>query len=278
MTFSLASLKAAVRLLTAAACTFLLIISATSFQVLYAQEVPPPTGGPATTGGLARLTGKVTDKDSGEELIGVSVSVVGTRTGASTNVDGVFNIQVAPGTYDVRASYIGYKPQTVKTVVITAAGPNRADFNLEVEGVTAQEIVVEATQSNATEGALLTQQRKSTTVQDAISAELIRRTPDSDAGEAVKRVTGVSLVGGKFVFVRGLGERYSNTQLNGVTIPSPEPEKKVVPFDIIPANLIENIITIKTFQPDQPGTFGGGLVRIKTKEFPDEFLLNIGVA
>jgi hypothetical protein len=104
-----------------------------------------------------------------------------------------------------------------------------------------------------------------------------KKTPDSDAGETVKRVTGVSLVGGKYVFVRGLGERYSNARLNGSTIPSPEPEKKIVPFDLIPANMIENIITIKTFMPDQPGTFGGRLVDIKTKEFPDQFVLSFTV-
>lgn len=227
--------------------------------------------------GLAKLTGKVTDKESGEELIGASVSVVSTKTGASTNVDGIYTISVQPGTYDLRASYVGYQTQVFKNVEVKAEGVSKYNIELKAETVTAEEVVVEATQSTATEGALLTQQRKATTVQDAISAELIKRTPDSDAGEAAKRITGVTVVGGKFVFVRGLGERYSSTQLNGVTIPSPEPEKKVVPFDIIPASLIENITTIKTFQPDQPGTFGGGLVRIKTKEFPDEFQLNVGV-
>lgn len=149
---------------------------------------------------------------------------------------------------------------------------------MTTEGIQAQEIVVEAELNTATEGALLTERRKSLAVSDGISAEFIKKTPDSDAGDAIKRTTGVSVMGGKYVFVRGLGERYSNTQLNGVNIPSPEPEKKVVPFDIIPANLIDNIVTVKTFLPDQPGTFAGGLVRIKTKEFPDEFQANVGIS
>ncbi len=221
-----------------------------------------------------KLVGKVTDKDSGEELIGASVVIVGTTLGTKTNIDGEFTLNVKPGKIDLRVSYVGYQTRTVKGIEVKAGQTNRVDIQLKAEAAQAEEIVVQAEISNATESALLTQQRKSLVVQDAISAELIKKTPDSDAGETVKRVTGVSLVGGKYVFVRGLGERYSNARLNGVTIPSPEPEKKIVPFDLIPANMIENIITIKTFMPDQPGTFGGGLVDIKTKEFPDQFVLS----
>lgn len=221
-----------------------------------------------------KLVGKVTDKDSGEELIGASVAIVGTTFGVKTNIDGEFTLNIKPGKIDLRISYVGYQTRTVKGIEVKAGQTNRVDIQLKAEAAQAEEIVVQAEISNATESALLTQQRKSLVVQDAISAELIKKTPDSDAGETVKRVTGVSLVGGKYVFVRGLGERYSNARLNGVSIPSPEPEKKIVPFDLIPANMIENIITIKTFMPDQPGSFGGGLVDIKTKEFPDQFVLS----
>ena len=224
-----------------------------------------------------KLIGKVTDKDSGEELIGASVVIVGTTFGTKTNIDGEFTLNVKPGKVDLRVSYVGYQTRTVKGIEVKAGQVNRVDIQLKAEAAQAEEIVVQAEISNATENALLTQQRKSLVVQDAISAELIKKTPDSDAGETIKRVTGVSLVGGKYVFVRGLGERYSNARLNGSTIPSPEPEKKIVPFDLIPANMIENIITIKTFMPDQPGTFGGGLVDIKTKEFPDQFVLSFTV-
>jgi TonB-dependent receptor len=224
----------------------------------------------------AKLTGKITDKDSGEELVGASVLVVGTKIGAKTNIDGIYTLNLAAGKYDIRISYVGYKPRTIKDVNVKV-GLNKQDVQLKADLAEAEEIVVQAEISNSTESALLTQQRKSLTVQDAISSEQIKKTADSDAGEAAKRVTGVSLVGGKFVYVRGLGERYSNTQLNGVTIPSPEPEKKVAPLDIIPSNLVENIITIKTFLPDQPGTFGGGLIRIKTKEFPEQTIFNVGI-
>lgn len=225
-----------------------------------------------------KIVGRVTDKEFAEELIGASVAVVGTTTGALTDLDGNYTISLKPGTYSIRVSYIGYQSKTVKGIKVEAGQATRQDIEMITEGVQAQEIVVEAELSTATEGALLTQRRKSAAVSDGISAEFIKKTPDSDAGDAIKRTTGVSVMGGKYVFVRGLGERYSNTQLNGVNIPSPEPEKKVVPMDIIPASLIENIVTIKTFLPDQPGTFAGGLVRIKTKEFPDQFQVNASVS
>ncbi|ACF14194.1 TonB-dependent receptor [Chloroherpeton thalassium ATCC 35110] len=225
-----------------------------------------------------KVSGRVIDKESAEELIGASVSIVGTTKGALTDLDGSYTIAVAPGKYDLRVSYIGYQVKLVKGVDVKAGEVAKQDILMEIEDVQADEIVVEAELSTATEGALLTERKKSLAVSDGISAEFIKKTPDSDAGDAIKRTTGVSVMGGKYVFVRGLGERYSNTQLNGVNIPSPEPEKRVVPMDIIPASLIENIITIKTFLPDQPGTFAGGLVRIKTKEFPDEFQLNFSAS
>jgi TonB-dependent receptor len=223
----------------------------------------------------AKLTGKITDKDSGEELVGASVLVVGTKTGVKTNIDGIYTLNLPAGKYDIRVSYVGYKPRTIKDVNVKV-GFNKQDVQLKADLAEAEEIVVQADVSNSTENALLTQQRKSSTVQDAISSEQIKKTPDSDAAESAKRITGVTVVGNKFVYVRGLGERYSSTQLNGVNVPSPEPEKKVVPFDIIPANLVENITTIKTFLPDQPGNFAGGLVRIKTKDFPEKLEVNVG--
>ncbi|MCS6988323.1 MAG: TonB-dependent receptor [Chloroherpetonaceae bacterium] len=241
--------------------TVLILVSASAF----AQE-------------SGKLVGKVTDKESGEELIGASVVVVGTTVGAKTNIDGEYSLTLKAGKVDLRVSYVGYQTRTVKGVEVKAGQTSRVDIELKPEAAQAEEIVVQAEISNATESALLTQQRKALVVQDGVSAEFIKKTPDSDAGDVIKRVTGVSVVAGKFVFVRGLGERYSNTQINGVTVPSPEPEKKVVPLDVIPANLIENIITVKTFMPDQPGAFAGGLVKVKTKEFPDQLVVNFGMS
>jgi hypothetical protein len=115
-------------------------------------------------------------------------------------------------------------------------------------------------------------------VVSAVSADQIARSPDGDAGQAVQRVSGVTVQDGKYVFVRGLGERYTTTSLNGARVPSPEPERKVVPLDIFPSSLLETITTSKTFTPDQGGDFSGAAVNIKTKEFPAQRQVRMSVS
>ena len=132
--------------------------------------------------------------------------------------------------------------------------------------------------SRATEIGLLKQRQKSKVFEDNISTELMSKMPVSDAGDALKRVTGISVVGGKYVYVRGLGERYSNTLLNEVEVPSPEPTRRVVPMDIFPANLIQSLQVMKTFSPDQPGSFAGGSVQVHTKDFPDKRTLSFSAS
>ncbi|HEX7807435.1 MAG TPA: TonB-dependent receptor, partial [Thermoanaerobaculia bacterium] len=113
-----------------------------------------------------------------------------------------------------------------------------------------------------------------------ISAEEIRKTPDSSAASVVERLTGVTLVGDKYVFVRGLGERYSGTTINGSTLPTTETEKRVVPLDLFPAKLLDNVNVVKTYTPDKPGDFGSGVVEMTTTQFPSSatFKLTLGTA
>ena len=144
-------------------------------------------------------------------------------------------------------------------------------FELEAIGVDVQAVARPA--SNA---GLLAIQQAAPAASDGISAEAISRSPDSDAADAVARITGVSVLDDKFVVIRGLGERYSNTLLNGVELPSPEPQKRVVPLDIFPASLLEAVVTSKSATPDRPGDFAGGSVDVRTKEFPEHFVLQVG--
>src|SRR3970282_682474 len=123
---------------------------------------------------------------------------------------------------------------------------------VQLEGVT-----VSAAQERGSVSAAMDQQRTSSQIVNAVTAEQIARSPDGDAGEAVRRVSGVTVQDGKYVFVRGLGERYTTTSLNNTRIPSPEPDRKVVPFDLFPSSLLESITTAKTFTPDHPGDFTG---------------------
>ncbi|MBL7961568.1 TonB-dependent receptor, partial [bacterium] len=160
----------------------------------------------------------------------------------------------------------------------TAGLTYNLQISLEPEGIMGESIVVEAKADRAASSALLVQQKKAIVVSDAIGNEQISKTPDKSAGDALKRVTGLTVVGNKYVYVRGLGERYSNAQLNGIEIPSPEPEKKIIPMDIFPSGSIQNITVVKTYNPDMAGDFSGGLVKINTKEFPETFFMAAGVS
>jgi hypothetical protein len=122
------------------------------------------------------------------------------------------------------------------------------------------------------------QRASSISLMDAVGEAEIRRSPASDAAEVAKRMTGVTVSQGKYVFVRGLGERYSQTSLNGSSLPSPEPEKEVVPLDLFPSGFLESLTTQKSYTPDQPADFSGGSVQIKTKNFPDELTFKVGVS
>ena len=130
-----------------------------------------------------------------------------------------------------------------------------------------EEVVVTATEIRDTDIALLTVQKKSANLVDGISSQTFRKVGDSDLGAAMKRVTGVSVQGGKYVYVRGLGDRYSKTTLNGMGIPGLDPDKNAVQIDIFPTNTIENVVVYKTFTPDLTGDFAGGIVDIETKSF-----------
>ena len=163
---------------------------------------------------------------------------------------------------------IGFAPKVVTGVVVEAGQTSAQDVALAAEAVQLAEISVSAESERGTVNRALEEQRNAANIVNAVTAEQIAKSPDSDAGQAVQRVSGVTVQDGKYVFVRGLGERYTTTSLNGARIPSPEPERKVVPLDLFPSSLLEGITTSKTFTPDQPGDFSGAQVNLKTREFP----------
>lgn len=224
------------------------------------------------------LTGRVVDAATGDPIIAATVLIEGTKLGTRTNTDGVFAIRKVPvGVYTVRSSSIGFAPQSVSGVSIANGRSAQIDFSLSSKAVQGQTVTVTAEAHRQTTNAALTERKRSIAVSDAISSDQISRSQAGDAGDAMKRVTGVSVVGDKYVIVRGLLERYSSTQLNNINLPSPEPEKKVVPFDLFPSSMVSRLTTIKTFTPDNPGDFAGALVKIETKEFPESFLLSSSI-
>lgn len=225
-----------------------------------------------------KITGTVIDAQSGETLVGVNVFIEGTLIGKSTDLDGNYTIDnVEPGIYTLVASYISYSRKRVTEIAVVAGTTVRVDFTLESESKTLGEVTISAEASRNTEAALLRVQFKAPSIMDGISSEQIRRTPDANSSDALKRVTGVTITGGKFVNVRGTPERYSVTMLNGSQAPSTEPDKRSFSFDLVPSNLLDNVVILKTATPDLPGDFSGGMVKLSTIDFPTDLTLNLSV-
>jgi TonB-dependent receptor len=222
------------------------------------------------------VTGTLVDSETGEPLIGANVQIEGTAIGTATDIDGNYTIKnIEPGTYDFVFSYIGYNPTTVENVEVAAGETKRLELSLTPEAVGMEEVVVEASALENTEAALLKQRQKAASVSDAISAEAIGRSGAGDAADAMEKVTGASVVDGKYVYVRGLGDRYMTTQLNGASLPSADPDRNTVSLDLFPSGALDNIITSKSFTPDKPGSFAGGSVDISTKAFPERFTFSV---
>ncbi|MBX7043364.1 MAG: TonB-dependent receptor [Ignavibacteria bacterium] len=225
------------------------------------------------------IVGKILDATTSDPLIGATVKVSGIAAGAITDIDGNFVIEdLQPGKYGLEISYIGYLSKTIKDIVVVSGEATRVDISLSVEGVVTEEISIEADPTLANEESLLIEQKNSDVIQDGISEQQIKRAPDANASDVVKRVTGVNIVGNKFVFVRGISDRYNNTTLNSVSVPSTETDKKSFTFDIFPSKLLENIIIIKSFTPDLQGNTSGGLVQLTTKDFVDQFTYSFEVS
>ncbi|MFZ1288803.1 MAG: TonB-dependent receptor [Melioribacteraceae bacterium] len=225
------------------------------------------------------LTGIVVDKDLGESLIGVNVFIEGTSRGGVTDINGNYLIEkIQEGTYTISFSMIGFQKKTITGVEIKNGQVKKIDITLSTETYETEEIVISAQALTNTEASLLAKRQKSISVSDAISAEEISKSGSGDAADAMKKVTGASVIGGKYVYVRGLGERYSATTLNGAELPSADPDKKSFQLDLFPSNLLDNITTIKTFTPDKPGTFTGGLVDVTMKNFPEKFSFNFSAS
>ena len=225
------------------------------------------------------LSGKIVDAETKEELIGAVVKIDGTSLGAVCDINGEYMIAGIPaGIHTVIAFMVGYQEERIENVEIKAGADTSLDITISPDAIEVDEVRVKARAIRNTDEALIQQRKEEDAVTDAVSAEAISSTGSGDAAAAMKQVTGATVVGGKEVYVRGLGDRYMNVQLNGSSLPSTSQYKRTVQMDIFPAGLLDNIATQKTFTPDKPGNFTGGSVDIKTKSFPDKFTLSISAS
>lgn len=223
------------------------------------------------------LSGFILDQ-KGEPLVGATVRIPNTQLGTVTNIEGKYTLKTVPaGTVTVEASYLSFETQKITQVKINPARTTELDLVMKEASEELGEVVVTAEYNDASAKGLYAKQKTMTAMSDGVSADLIKKTSDNNVAQVLKRVSGVSVEDGKFVTVRGMGERYNNVQLNGTALPSTEPNRRNFAFDIIPSNLIENVTIAKTFTPDMQGEFTGGMVNVTTLSIPKERLLSLSI-
>lgn len=250
-----------------------LVRSAQRFVAVTLLIAVAPAGarGQTTIDSTGTIVGRVLDARTGQPLSEAGVQLVGTSRGLQTGIDGRFRFAAVPiGPVTLQVRRLGYQPKQVTGLYLDAGAVLDQPIALDQSAVTLTAVVSSAERERGTVNAVLDGQRNAQAIVSSIGAEQISRSPDSDAAQALQRVSGVTVQDGKYLNVRGLDPRYTTASLNGARLPSPEPERKVVPFDIFPANLLQTVTTTKTFTPDQPGDFSGGSVDLRTRESPPE--------
>jgi TonB-dependent receptor len=219
-----------------------------------------------------RISGTIMDAKTGETLPGATALIEGTTKGGQADFDGKFSINNVPaGKVTLVISYISYSTKKITDVIVKAN--DVTNINVQMEAASSQdlnevEVVVTLNKENNT--ALVLQQKNNASVSDGVSAETIKRTPDRNTADVLKRVSGVTIQDDKFVIVRGLNERYNASYLNGTPLPSTEADKKAFAFDLFPSNMLDNIVVNKTATPDMPSEFAGGIVQVNTKSIPEK--------
>ena len=225
------------------------------------------------------IKGVVLDEATGKSLPGVNIVIKGAKLATVSDLDGNFIFRkVLVGTYELQFSTTSYQTKLISDVTTTANETTTLTVSMSESNNVLNEIVIKST-SMKTESvkSLLTMQKNSISVSDGISAETIKRTPDKNTSDVLKRISGASIQDNKFVIIRGLNDRYNTAFLNGAPLPSSEPDRKAFSFDIFPSNMIDNLIITKTATPDLPGEFAGGVIQINTKGIPDKNFQTLSV-
>jgi len=239
-----------------------------SFILLFA-----PTVYSQNTG---QLYGTITSENSGEVLIGINIVITDTKLGAATDLEGKYVIHNIPsGYYSIKISGIGFATNIINEVKISGNEKTPLNVMLREESYKFDEVVITGDKIHSTDAALLSERKKSLEISDQISSEQIKRTPDATSGDALKRITGINVVDNKFVYIRGISDRYNETMLDGSSVTSTEAGKKSFSFDLLPSNLLEFTSVIKSSSPDLPGNFTGGLVQLHTLDFPNDRIIKL---
>ncbi|HAQ60520.1 TPA: hypothetical protein DCR49_00715, partial [Candidatus Delongbacteria bacterium] len=230
-----------------------------------------------------KLRGTVIDKATNEPIEDVSVYLtnakLGKKIGSTTDEKGNYTITYIPfGDYVLVAEYVGYHKVVIENFKIFFTDYRDLDISMKIDEVQLSEISVSVDAEKTSKEIQIQKRQMEINVIDAISAEEISSYGSGDAAGAMKHVTGASVEDGKYVFVRGLGNRYSTVHLNGVELPSADPDQNSFQLDLVSSSVMDDIATSKSFTPDKPGNFAGGLVNISTKSLTDRDYVKVSVS
>lgn len=215
------------------------------------------------------VKGKVVD-DFGLALPGANITVAGTTQGVQTDNNGSFSLSLEEGIHNLEISYISYQTQRITGVKVKAGEVTDLNAVLKSDAMGLNEVVITVDYNAASTQGLLMQQKRAAQMSDGISAEQIAKTPDSDVGATLKRITGITTIDNKYVVVRSMGERWNTAAMDGINLPSTEAYNQNFSFDIIPTAMVESVVVSKTATPDMNASFAGGYVEVRTKDIPEK--------
>ena len=227
--------------------------------------------------GEGTITLQVLSAETQKPVKDVQVFLSGLKQKLRTDEQGRITATVPAGSYSVSLLHSAYSSQTLDEVKIESEQSADLSFKLTPAGVELAEYVVLEPHLAGSIASVIEEQRASSAVATILGAEQFSRSGDGDAASALRRASGLTLVGGQFIFIRGLGERFSTTLVNGAAVPSPDATRRVVPLDLFPTNILESVIVQKTYSADRPAEFAGGTVELRTRGIPDAFFFNLNL-
>ncbi|HSP12640.1 MAG TPA: carboxypeptidase-like regulatory domain-containing protein, partial [Salegentibacter sp.] len=215
-----------------------------------------------------KIAGNIFDVEVNDVLPFANVSVKGTNTGTTSDFEGDYSLNTAPGTYTIVFSFVGYETLEVTDVVVKEGEVTGLNVEMKSSAGALDEIIITTTTARNTEASVLTMQKNSVNLTDGLSSQTFDKIGAGEVSSAVKTIPGVSVQGGKYVYVRGLGDRYTKSILNGMDVPGLDPDRNTLQMDIFPTNILDNVLVVKSLTADMPADFTGGMVNIVTKDFP----------
>ncbi len=223
------------------------------------------------------ILGKITDKSNNQTLVGATVTILENSKKVVSESDGSYKFRgLEHGKYTLQVTYVGYDSKKISDVEVIRGEVTTLNIVLALAKNNLRAVVVTSTNAKKESlNSLLITRRNTAAVSDGISADLIRKSPDKNTSDVLKRVSGTTVQENKFVVIRGMNDRYNEAMLNGILLPSSEPDRKTFAFDIFPSEVVDNITIYKSASPDLPGSFAGGLVQINTKDVSDKKFLSI---